>query len=376
MKRFSCVGFSVLILSSCVWGQGLPTFGSLESDGITTLNRYNLGYTFRIGLPTVPSRGTAFAPGLTYKSFVWELNGSVWSPVVDNFGNPTWGWNQTVSQAEQPTFSTERWRCVANDGSNEWTYSYSGFATSSTSFPVSINLAEDPDTYPECSDSYPVRTSYGIDYSGKPNGYLLSIQGTGGPNATPPPGATYPPNYNNVQPYVFAPSGSQVDNAAGLHDTNGNYIVTNGVTWLDSIGRTALTIANNTTTHQTTYSYYDSSHTLQPATMALTSMSVYSSFACSGKTEYSASGVFFPTSLTLADGSVYTFSYEYSTISGHTSAITGRISQITLPTGGYIQFAYSGGYDCTYGTPMHVTKTVNDLSSSATWTYVRTNSGG
>ena len=379
MKRF-LLAIVTIALTASVHGQAtFPPAGSIEGDGFTTLNRYNLGYTFRIALPSVPSRGVSFSPGITYNSFVWQLNGSVWSPVSDTQGNPTWGWNRvTPPDAGLPLFTTLRWRCVANDSTNQWTYEYENFHTTNLFFDIDVRLAERPDDYPECSDGSP-QTGYGHDSGNKPNGYYLVLNGNGGPNATPPPGTLYPPNYNNTRPTIFAPSGVQVDDTGGTHDTNGNSSSssTSGstTTYFDSIGRTALTVTDSTSPHQTTYSYYDASHTLQTATMALTSMSVYSSLQCSGVSEFSASTVYFPTSLTLADGSTYTFTYELSSISGHTSATTGRLAQITLPTGGYIQYAYTG-INCADGSPTQVTKTVNDLASSSTWTYVRTSSSG
>jgi YD repeat-containing protein len=91
--------------------------------------------------------------------------------------------------------------------------------------------------------------------------------------------------------------------------------------------------------------------------------------------EYAATGVYLPTQILLGDGSSYTFDYELSTAPGHTSDTTGRISKITLPTGGYIQYAYTGT-NCTDGSPLQVTKTVNDLTNSAVWSYTRTISSG
>lgn len=81
----------------------------------------------------------------------------------------------------------------------------------------------------------------------------------------------------------------------------------------------------------------------------------------------SSPNTYFPTSVSLPDGSWMSFGWEanYSN-SGYR---TGRIASITLPTGGTITYAYSGGthgVNCSDGTGATMTRATPD----GTWTYV------
>lgn len=124
-----------MMLSFCLpsYSQAtFPRFGAVEHDGFSSLSPFNLGWTKSIPLVSLPSRGLTFNPRLTYNSFIWQKNGAVWSPVVGEDGNPTWGWIKDGSsfQGGDLTYQVTRYRCVANDGSNQWGYEYFGFKTS------------------------------------------------------------------------------------------------------------------------------------------------------------------------------------------------------------------------------------------------------
>lgn len=367
-----------------------PRFGAIESDGVTTLNRYNLGWTKSIQLVSLASRGLTFNPRLTYNSFIWLKNQAStgaysWSPVVDGDGNPTWGWRRDGSPVLESdlTYKVFRWRCVANDGSNQWGYEYYDFKTSTLRFDLDVSLAERPEEYPECGDASTQQMSaYGRDSGGAPTGYYLVLQGNGGPMPWPFP--TWAPPYaiatNNTRPKLFAPGGTQVDMSGSMQDFNGNRANwgVNGqtVTWSDSIGRQSLVITNDTTNHITTYRYPDTNGVQQTWTFHYSQMNVGTAFGCSNTSEYSQNGLYLPTSLDLpgTNGS-YTISYEQTP--GNSGATTGRISKITLPTGGWISFSYSG-VNCDDGSPTQMVKTISDgtQSNPPSWTYTRTNSGG
>jgi RHS repeat-associated protein len=121
----------------------------------------------------------------------------------------------------------------------------------------------------------------------------------------------------------------------------------------------------------TLYKYQDSNGTWQTITMNLSSYNVKTNFGC-GLTEYTATGVNLPSSIYLPDGSHYSIYYEDTP--GYSGYKTGRISQITLPQGGYYQYSYGStndGINCSDGTVVSLTRTVYDGTTTATWTYSR-----
>jgi RHS repeat-associated protein len=147
-------------------------------------------------------------------------------------------------------------------------------------------------------------------------------------------------------------------------------------TYTDSFGQVALksTLCNNGTYGPDTYVYTDKNGGNQTYTVAYTSMHWKTNFggACA---DYDVSGALFPTTITeTPSGQQYTLSYESTP--GYPGDVTGRIQQITFPSGGYINYAYSGGtngLNCS-GTGRVVvptlTKTVNDGNGhSGIWTY-------
>jgi YD repeat-containing protein len=85
------------------------------------------------------------------------------------------------------------------------------------------------------------------------------------------------------------------------------------------------------------------------------------------------------TSIVLPDNSQYTFQYEATP--GYAGNVTGRLAQVTLPTGGSITYTYSGSYNgitCADGTPQTLTREVNPGGSgtAGTWTYTHAEGTG
>src|SRR6185437_5367193 len=97
-----------------------------------------------------------------------------------------------------------------------------------------------------------------------------------------------------------------------------------------------------------------------------TTANIQTNFAC-GVAPYTATGVSLVSSITMPDGSSYSFTYE-----PNGSNTTGRLKQVTLPTGGTITYTY-GGISCSDGSVTQLTRT---LSSGGQWTYTRTQISG
>ena len=115
------------------------------------------------------------------------------------------------------------------------------------------------------------------------------------------------------------------------------------------------------------------SNVIASATYA--SFSVKTHFACPSVTEYTGTGVFLITQLTLTNGQSYSFTYEPTpTIPG---SVTARIKTVTLPTGGSYEYDYpttgNNGIACGDASVLSLTRIVNDGTAN-TWQFVR--SGG
>jgi len=132
-----------------------------------------------------------------------------------------------------------------------------------------------------------------------------------------------------------------------------------------------------------TFTYTDGSGNTQTVTPQYTSYTLATNFGCSGFADYlaqSASDLL--TNLTTPAGT-YIFSYEKtpgSQFQGngpYGAYSTGRIAQITLPSGGYVQYGYSGGnngINCSSGVVPTLTRTVYDNNGNVSpWKYVNNN---
>jgi hypothetical protein len=163
-----------------------------------------------------------------------------------------------------------------------------------------------------------------------------------------------------------------------VSDTNGNtekyYTSTsNVVTYTDTLGATVLTATPGSTS--TTYAYTGPDGNSHNYTVNYTQKTVQTYFGCSGIGEYGPTAKYLVSSVVLPDGTQYLFQYEPTP--NYPNNVTGRLAQVTLPTGGTVQYAYSGGSNgisCTDYTVPTLTRTVTpgDGSAQGLWTYART----
>ena len=217
MKKLIILTMLLLIGSGLKAQTGLPPHASIQSSGIDNINIGNLNIEMEIPITHVASRGFSFDPKLIYNSLIYTRVGSpaVWSPVQDALGVASWGWN-TLNQTSTGTFDySGHFRCVANDGSNQWTYSYSNLRATDASgvvhhFTFSADLAEDPDTYPECGDS---SVQYTTQTLRDATGFTLQVEVMGGPSPL-----------NGLALTLFSPSGFGVGSLGQVSDKNGNWI--------------------------------------------------------------------------------------------------------------------------------------------------------
>jgi RHS repeat-associated protein len=359
-RRFASLALLVLSATIAI-GQvatGSYPYGTFDSKGFDTINVGNLNAHLSIPVLQKPGRGMSFSYALGYDSSIWSMTTGSWQPAQN------WGWlAQTVVPTGYVTYSTVSVNCdwpLPKRGSYN---TYSGWVYHDP-FGVSHSfngyLEYDPTG---CDSTVTSFSSTATDGSG----LTLYVAGTRGiPN-----GKQTITTRNGVT--TTAPVGNSAVGST-ITDTNGNQIsVSAAGVFTDTTGVNVLTVAGEapgpvtltypTTTGTTAY------------TMKYGSYTVKTNFGCSGINEYSATGVSLVSEIDLPDTSKYTFTYE--TTPNNSSAVTGRITSVMLPSGGEIVYTYSGGsngIECTDGSTAGLTRVLNAYSGSAasTLTYTRT----
>ena len=217
-------------------------------------------------------------------------------------------------------------------------------------------------TYTWTAPDYTVHTWNNVPTSSGATGNALNLDGSG-----------YTLSYKvGTYTRVYDKGGNEYDfDQVKLVDTNGNTITecntcggqpvpgTVMAGFMDSLAQPALAMYTNG--QGQSYYYYGPNGTTPVVKVNVSTHFVTSSFSCPNVLEYS--NVVWPLvdSVSLPDGTSYQFSYQTD----------GRLAQITLPTGGWIQYTYPGtnkGVDCSYFYNNAITRTD---SSGAVWKFTR-----
>lgn len=358
MRRYFILTIAFLLLSTGAIAQdtstGFPPYGSFANGNFDTVNLYDLNYVFAIPIVSTPGRGMNFNLSLVYNSLNWINADGAWN--FQSSGKYGWTMNTPTGQ-ETYTYKTIQERCGWLDGFPEYTYitTYNNYQYTDAFGTVHQFYVQWSQTNDTCTNQITTQGPF-TGYAADGSGYYASV-----------------PNGGAGQ--IISPAGIQVS-STGITDTNGNFISSstqgNETDWTDSAGHTAVKIITGTSSTQ--YEYYDSTGTLQTATLNFTSEPVKTNFACGGVIEFSGTLVL-PTSLVLANGQSYTFTYESTP--GDSGYVTARIAKVTLPTGGTISYSYptlNDGVSCADGSIIEFDRTVSDgVNPSATWNYLRFN---
>ena len=185
----------------------------------------------------------------------------------------------------------------------------------------------------------------------------------------------------NGYPTVYSPNGDHWGGTCTTNSCNLSTTVTDpdGATisnGTDSLGTVVLNNIYGPILNQQVW-YLDANGNQQNFDFGSPTQSFATNFGCvnSNGAKYPADGLPFSgsalSSLTLPTGARYTISYEPTP--GMSGYYTGRVAKITLPSGGSISYAYSGGSEginCTYQTVPTLTVTVNDANGNVSvYTY-------
>jgi RHS repeat-associated protein len=348
-------------------GLGLPPFGSFTSSGLDTVNNQNLNVFFAIPIASSEGRGLPLKLNLSYNSLIWQKSTS-WVPVTDASGNATWGWQKDFPAGSISYITSTSNPVKCYQGSQfTWVtithysgYSYTDALGTPHGFPVNYWESDCPLGGQYNGGTYP--PAYASDHSG----YYLS-QG-----------------YTN--PIVLGPNGQKEGGGTfTASDVNGNFVTQTVVSstetdWTDSVGNRALKIIyspSKTAPTSIQYDFLDGNGNYQTITLKLQAYNIKTNFGCS-VVEYTGTA-YLPYELDIPSpvSGIIKYSFSYEPTPGNSGYYTGRLQQVTLPTGGSYKWTYSttnDGINCSDGTTAGMSRTVNDNGNSSTWSYVRNTS--
>ena len=328
---------SVLPLSAQVQS-GLYPYGSFDNLGFDSIDRGSLNVHFSIPVVTKQGRGLGFQYQLVYDGLIWTPvianGGATWTPATG------WGLHGQVNEGFQGylSYSTNNPKCIANGTT----------------------------TFPPVYTQYVYHDQFGVSHPFSYSANYCTETFTGAGPSTDGSGYSFNGAIvtSNDGKQISAPVNNQTSGGT-ISDNNGNYITNNGNgTFTDTTGKTALTITGSGTASSPRVFTYSTLTGTANVTVTYKTYNVQTTFACAVN-QYVLSQDLVNT-ITLADGSVYTFAYEPTP--GVPSAVTARLSQLTLPQGGVINYTYtpSNGIECADGTPAGLT-----ISGGPGRTYTR-----
>lgn len=386
MKRIGnaiSILLALIVLATMASGQvatGTPPFSTISGGPFDAVDLGNLNVNFAIPVVSKPGRGIPFNFSLVYNSSVWGIGTvsghSAWVPT----GGSIFGWQGTGTITPYVTYTVTL--STNHCGSmGQLTYQEATFGTSYTyhdqfggQHPVSgfstyFSIYNSPGTASSCPPNGPSPATSQSELASDGSGYTLVLN---------------PPSANSITAQVVDRSGNtittptaEVGNSASgaytVQDANGNQLQFNGSSvFTDTMGASALTISFPQSGGEL-YSYAMPGGGTAGYTANYAFFPIQTSFGCTGVAEFSNVGkqstIALLTGITLPDGTSYFFNYEHTP--GSSTNYTGRITSITLPTGGQITYTYPGsnhGINCSDGSTMGLTRTLNP---GGVWTYTR-----
>lgn len=361
----------------------IPPFQSWSGGPFDVVNLGNLDIHFTIPILHKAGRGQPFAYDISYDG------AQVWSPAAIN-GTSQW----------QPG-SAFGWFNTSGAGMG----GYVSYSTTTSSGQCPINPPYTFGTYTQIEYyGFVYHDSAGFTYQMGGTAYYITTTGCtsppNGPSPTTPEktvandGSGYtmyvgPATANSIPGYIVAKSGTiinvpfvsgpPVGGSGPIQDQNGNMISESGGTWTDTLGTQVLAIVG-TPPANTTLTYTAPSGANAVYTIGYTNYTVRTWFQVQNISEYGPQLQPLVQYIALPDGTQYKFAYEptpsgasCTPLQGSTSCVTGRLASVTIPTGGEIEYSYSGGPS---GSGIEIDGTTAGLTRmltpGGTWTYART----
>ena len=377
---------ALALLTCLACGQvptGTPPFSSsTSSGGPEAIDLANLNVHFDIPVLSKPGRGTNFTYDLNYDTSVWYPVGSsgnqVWTPVYN------WGWRAIteistgyVSMQGSYTLCTYYVGRVEYQGYEKWTFfNYVYHDPWGIPHPFSGSviyyLPLDPGGSCTVGSNQGITNSETTDGSGLILNVPASSSGGGG-------------TVTHRNGKVVSPPYGTGTGAAQFVDRNGNIISVNSSgEFFDTLSSSSavLTVAGSgTPSSPSTFTYPVAGGSGSAVyTMKYETLNVRTNFGCGGIADYGTNGTTTANLVSEIDlpdysannASKYTFSYEKTP--GYSGYYTGRLASVTLPTGGTINYVYTGGSSgnitCADGSTPGLQRTTPDTGSKY-WNYSR-----
>jgi len=346
-------------------------YGSFESGTLDSTNRQNLNTFIAIPISTTSGRGLDFDLSIYYNSLLWYPSAGQWTL---NYG---WDLNSLDGGSATYTTTSSQQNCGPAAPSKGPMWLPTSFVPDHFRSRRSRPYYGTKYRYTNYVYTESNGTKHAFNISGTEDGCGLGYSGTAG-NATDGSGFRLDATVSQ-DPTARDRSGTLLFlNGTVMKDRNGNFISYStpggGETdYTDSAGHLALKMISSSGSFK--YEYQDTTGTYQTVTLNLSSYNLKTAFACSGISEYSGT-LSLPSSLVYPNGWTYTFTYEPTP--GNSGYVTGRLSKVTLPNGGYVQYTFgtaNDGINCSDGSIVNLTRALNDGSSTATWQYSRALNG-
>src|SRR6185312_16597017 len=279
------------------------------------------------------------------------------------YWSQTGGWVQRSLLSGRVNYSESTFTCYPGDGSS---YHYTVWANF---------------TYTDGAGT--VHTFSGLESDNDPQGFcgcVYSSDASADDGTQLDLNANVQPGFHTVTSNVYYPDGTALlgfnlndIGAASAQDRNGNEITVAAGSVTDTLNTTVESSSEAGCPNCAITLTFTGPQGNVTATEKYTASTLKTNFGCSGISETTLSSFAMLTEIDLPDSSKYQFTYEATP--GYAGDITGRIASITLPTGGQINYTYSGGSNgitCADGGGATLTRQTPDGS----WTYTRTQPGG
>jgi RHS repeat-associated protein len=333
---------------------GAGKFSSLTS-GPDQINLGNLDIHLQIPLYTAPGRGVPVTYYLQYDSNFWKTVDSALTPSFGDFSGFGWVYPSYEEITGSIAASATQTACGPSYPFQQYIiyerWSYTDPSGQTTSSPQAV--------YNPCTGTNEPANGWSM--------YGDQFYHTD---------AEYPQNTTVTNNSGTMFSAEESNPATEITDRNGNNlgaVVTSGnVSGVDTLGRSVTITPGGIccgSSAPVLLTYRDTNSNPQSITINFNQYTVQTNFQLPNVSDYGAQTEYLPTSVVYPDTSSYQFAYEQTP--GNPGSVTGRLSSVTLPTGGVISYQYTGPNNGML--PDNSAAGLTRTTSNGTTTYARSN---